>query len=270
MLANIVTFWSGPVSYLERTCAASMRAQGNAVTIYSYTPALTETARLDVDVRDARTILPLNVELERLGAIKPAIVADLFRLALMQQGAGVWLDLDIVQIAPLPKPSRPLFAIEGTKGKINNAALHLPQDSRLLADLVRFTNTRPVMAPWWTGRRWAKHAAAQWIGRPIQPENCQWGVFGPKALTWFVDQNGMRPQALGPETFYPVAWDDRADLVDDVDLAGRFTDKSIGVHLWANGLRKLIAEKGIHGRSFLAQTAKRYDVALPPDQLRAD
>ncbi len=270
MLANIVSFWSGPVSYLERTCVASMRAQGNAITLYSYTPALIETAKLDVEVRDARKILPLNDELERIGAAKPAIVADLFRLALMQQGAGVWLDLDIVQIAPLSQPAGPLFAIEGSKGKINNAALYLPRESALLAELVRFTSARPVMAPWWTGRRWAKHTAAQWIGRPIPPEACQWGVFGPKALTWFADQNGMRPQALGPETFYPVAWDDRADLVDNVDVAGRFTEKSIGVHLWANGLRKLIAEKGIHRGSFLARTAERYGVDLPADKLRAD
>ncbi len=270
MLAQIVSFWSGPVSYLERTCAASMRAQGHPVTIYSYTPALIEAAKLDADVRDARTILALNDEIARIAAAKPAIVADLFRLALMQQGAGVWLDLDIVQIAPLPRPSGPLFAVEGTKGKINNAALYLPKDSPLLAEMMRFTAARPVMAPWWTGRRWLKHSAAQWIGRPIPPESCQWGVFGPKALTWFADQNGLRGHALGPETFYPVAWDDRADLVDDVDVAGRFTEKSIGVHLWANGLRKLIAEKGIHPASFLAKTAQRYGIALPADKLRAN
>lgn len=268
MLAQIVSFWSGPISYLERTCAASMRAQGNAVTLYSYTPAVLEAAKLGVEIRDARTVLPLDAEIERIAAAKPAIVADLFRLALMQQGAGVWLDLDIVQIAPLPKPSGPLFAVEGTKGKINNAALYLPQDHRLLADMARFTKTRPVMAPWWTGRRWTKHTAAQWISRPIPPENCQWGVFGPKALTWFADRNGMRGQALAPETFYPVAWDDRADLIDNVDLSARLTDKSIGVHLWANGLRKLIAEKGIHRDSFLAKSAARYGVELPADKLR--
>ena len=268
MLANIVSFWSGPVSTLERVSASSMHAQGNPVAIYSYTPELIEAARLPVEVRDARGVLPLDDEVQRIAQAKPAVVADMFRLELMRRGLGVWLDLDIVQVAPLPQPAGPVFAVEGTKGKINNAALYLPQDSLLLADMLRFVGTRPVMAPWWTGKRRVRHALARMIGRPIPPENCQWGVFGPKALTWYVDQLQLRHQAWTSDTFYPVAWDDRFDLIEAVEISRRFSAKTIGVHMWANGLRKLIAEKGIHRQSFLAETAARYGVALPPEKLR--
>ena len=268
MLAELISFWSGPVSYLERVAVASMRAQGNPVAVYSYTPELIEAANLGIEVRDARAILPLDGEVQRIASVKPAIVADIFRLELMQRGFGVWLDLDIVQVAPLQTPSGPMFAVEGRSEKINNAALYLPADSALLGDLLRFVGTRPVMAPWWAGKRRLKHSLAGMIGRPIPPENCQWGVFGPKALTWFVDQRGMRREALLPETFYPVAWDDRADLVDDVDISARITAGTTGVHLWANGLRRLIAERGIHRQSFLAKTAARYAVELPADRLR--
>ena len=267
MLANIVSFWSGPVSYLERLFGTSMHAQGNPVAVYSYSPELIEAASLPVEVRDARTVLPLDGEVQRIARAKPAVVADMFRLELMRRGLGVWLDLDIVQVAPLLKPAAPIFAVEGTKGKINNAALYLPQDSPLLAEMLRFVGTRPVMAPWWTGKRRLKHSIAGMIGRPIPPENCQWGVFGPKALTWYVDQCGLRTQASGPETFYPVAWDDRADLVENTDISARITAGTIGVHLWANGLRKLIAEQGIHRQSFLAKTAEKYGVELPADKL---
>ena len=268
MLANVVSFWSGPVSYLERISAASMRAQGNPVALYSYTPETIEAAGLGVEVRDARSVLPLDDEVQRIARAKPAVVADIFRLELMRRGLGVWLDLDIVQVAPLPKPEGPIFAIEGPSEKVNNAALFLPQESALLGDLLQFVGARPVMAPWWTGKRRLKHAAAKMIGRPIPPENCQWGVFGPKALTWYVDQLGLRGEALTPDTFYPVGWDDRADLIENVDISGRITPKTIGVHLWANGLRRLIAEKGIHAESFLAKTADKYSVALPREKLR--
>ena len=268
MLANLVSFWSGPVSYLERLSAASMRAQGNPVAIYSFTPELIEAAGLGVEVRDARGVLLLDDEVQRIARAKPAVVADIFRLELMRRGLGVWLDLDIVQVAPLPKPDGPIFAVEGRSEKINNAALYLPKNSTLLGELLRFVGQRPVMAPWWTGKRRLKHSVSRMIGRPIPPENCQWGVFGPKALTWYVDQLGLRAEAWTPDTFYPVAWDDRAELVEHVDISGRFTPKTIGVHLWANGLRRLIAEKGIHQQSFLASTAGTYGVELPREKLR--
>ncbi len=266
--ARIVSFWSGPVSYMERLSAKSMRRQGHALTVFSYAPLTLQNGGLDADIRDAREVLPLTGEHERLATASPAVLADIFRLEVMRQKLGVWLDLDMLMVAPLAEPSGPVFAIEGPRGTVNNAALYLAPESKLLADMMAFVAARPVRAPWWTGKRWAKHAFWAAVGQPIPPEECQWGVFGPKALTWFVDQNGMRGEAAAPETFYPVAWNDRARLIGKDDVWKSCTHDTVAVHLWANGLRRAIAASGIDPESFLAQMAKSHDEELPKAALQ--
>lgn len=266
--ARIVSFWSGPVSWMERLSAKSMRRQGHTLTVYSYAPHLLRDGGLEADIRDARDMLPLTGEHARLVSASPALLSDIFRLELMRQNSGVWLDLDMLMVAPLIAPAGPIFAVEGPRGAINNAALYLPADSNLLADMSAFVAARPVRAPWWTGKRRLKHAFWATVRRPIPPEDCQWGVFGPKALTWFVDQNGMRAVAAAPETFYPVSWNDRAKLVSKDDVWRLCTHETVAVHLWANGLRKLIATSGVERESFLAQMARSLDEELPKAALQ--
>lgn len=263
-LATIVTFWDGPITFMERTSVASMRAHGHNVIVYSYAPETIERQSIDAVVEDARSVLPLTPELQRIAKAKPAFAADIFRLELMRQSRGVWMDLDIVLVAPLEAPSADLYGFEEVRSHVvNNAVLYLAPASPLLHSLIEFVHRRPVMAPWWRGKRLWKHRLALLARVPIAPENCQWGVFGPKALTWFVDELRLRHVVQPAEVFYPVSWNKRGELIDGTRVEEQFLPSTVCVHLWANGLRNMIAGRGLDPGSYLARTARRLGVTIP-------
>lgn len=241
MRTRIFSFWHGPLTWIEQTCISSILAQGHPLTVYSYDPIdLKRSIDPRATVLDARHALPLSTEIDRQMAVKPALPANLIRYKLLEQSAGTWLDLDVLLLKPMPDLEY-CFGYEAEDRRhVNNAILRLPADSPVLRDLIDFCEHRPVLAPWWTGRRKWRHKVWAAVGRPIQPEDCQWGVFGPKALTHFVRQHGLEGFAFDHKACYPVSFRDAADLVEPSGRVERhFSSETVAVHLWANKLRKI-------------------------------
>lgn len=266
MTSRLFTFWNGPLTWIERLCLASQIEQGHPVTLFGYGLAERDLNVPGVVIEDARPVLPMTHEIEHLLRVSPQIVADWFRYRGLQRRLGTWIDTDMLLLKPVPPLDR-LYGFEHpSRSKINNAILFLRPEDPILTDLIQFSERRPVMAPWWQGKRAFKHRLRNAIGWPIPPEDCQWGVFGPKALTHFVEVRGGGGSALPHSWFYPVPFERTADLVTDgADVTDCLVPETVGVHLWASRVRKLLAGGAPGPHSFLGRAAREGAGAVSPD-----
>ena len=119
MLPDVATFWHGPLDRLRQTCLRSQVAAGHKVTVYSFDPipGLPD----GVANAGAEAILP-HAFSERLRPPQPdgswrdwttLQFSDFFRMRLMAERAGLWLDADVLLLKPVEiDPIKPLFAWE--------------------------------------------------------------------------------------------------------------------------------------------------------------
>ena len=107
MRPDVVTFWHGPLDRLRLTCLRSQVAAGHKVTVYSFDPlpGLPD----GVGNAEAEAILPHSFS-ERLRPPQPdgswrdwtiLQFSDFFRMRLMAEKAGLWLDADVLLLKPV-------------------------------------------------------------------------------------------------------------------------------------------------------------------------
>src|SRR3954465_13324473 len=145
MRPDVVTFWHGPLEALGQPCLRSQVAAGHAVTVYSFDPipGLPD----GVTNAEAEAILPYAFS-EKLRPAQPdgswrdwttLQFSDFFRMRLMAQGAGLWLDADVLLLKPVEIDlAKPYFAWERPR-QLGNSVLYLPPSDpivRAFADLM--------------------------------------------------------------------------------------------------------------------------------------
>jgi hypothetical protein len=105
----IQTFWAGPISDMELLCLKSWVGHGHPVHLYTYD----DISGLPVGVirMDAREIVPEDEVFLYDGPMPKTVTADAFaympfadkfRYRLLRFNGGLWLDLDIILIRPIP------------------------------------------------------------------------------------------------------------------------------------------------------------------------
>jgi len=129
----LVSYWDGPVKWLERLCVRSMRDAGHPVILFGHDVAALEREGLGAsEIHDAREILaddhPAN-RYREAGAFQH--FADVFRLELLRRGRGVWTDMDCLMLKPIAPKEGYLFG-RFNGDTLNNAVLMLPQGSAVL------------------------------------------------------------------------------------------------------------------------------------------
>src|SRR3954449_10490263 len=140
MQPDIVTFWHGPLDALRRTCLRSQVAAGHKVTVYSFDPI----ADLPDGVvnAEAEAILP-HAFSEKLRPPQPdgswrdwttLQFSDFFRMRLMAESAGLWLDADVLLLKPGEIDlAKPYFAWVRRRPLGNSVALRPSRDALGLA-----------------------------------------------------------------------------------------------------------------------------------------
>jgi len=235
-LPTIVSFWHGPLSWLERLCAHSFVRNGHRVELYSYDhPGALPNG---VEWRDAAEILPRDKLVFYKGRGTPGVFSDYFRMSLLKAGRGIWADLDVYCVRPIDNPPEYLFGYE-RDNSINGAVLLIPADAPLLDDLLAvFTETRrPIFEPHLPPFRRLEVAAKRLLGMQVPPEHMQYGATGPFALTHYVRQHNLEGYVRPREVFYPVAYEDIPTLtqpgsrIEDV-----ITPRTLAVHIWRSQL----------------------------------
>lgn len=235
-LPPIVSFWHGPMSWLERLSITSFRRRGHPVTVYSYEPIATLPA--GAQWRDAGQVLPREKLVFYKGKGTPGVFSDHFRYAALAAGLGVYADLDVYCLRPIEGPPDYLMAWE-RPGSVNGAVLHIPAGTPLLEHLLAiFTEQRrPLFEPHLPPLRRYEVAIRRLFGDRVSAEHMQYGATGPMALTHYVTRLGLAGRVLPAASFYPVPYEGIPGLMrSGSSLEGAIRPETRAIHLWRSQL----------------------------------
>jgi hypothetical protein len=234
MRPDVVTFWHGPLDRLRQTCLRSQVAAGHKVTVYSFAPL----PGLPDGVRhaDAEAVLPFAFS-ERLRPPQPdgswrdwttLQFSDFFRMRLMAQGAGLWLDADVLLLKAVEiDPQRPYFAWERPR-QLGNSVLYLPSDDPIVAAFVQLMQQKDLTPDWLSLRHRLTFALRRLRGKSHRLSDIRVAIFGPASLTALARRSGELRHALPKKSFYavhaePARFFERADfstLIGDPEIIG--------------------------------------------------
>ena len=202
MRPDVVTFWHGPLDRLRLTCLRSQVAAGHKVTVYSFDPipGLPD----GVGNAEAEAILPHSFS-ERLRPPEPdgswrdwtiLQFSDFFRMRLMAERAGLWLDADVLLLKPIEiDPAKPYFAWERRR-QLGNSVLYLPADNptvRAFEDLIEQEDLTP---DWLALRHRVTFMLRQVRHRSSRLSDIRVAIYGPAAITALARRAGELRHAL--------------------------------------------------------------------------
>lgn len=246
---TLVSFWDGPVSWMERLCLAAALATGHRVRIYTYSPVELARALPGVEIVDAEQVVARDSEaFRRVLPVARAYFADIFRLKLMVMGAGVWIDLDVLMLAPMASLSVPasgyIYGLE-RPDLIGNSVLYLPARSAMLEEALRLSTSFAWTAPWWPWHKKLRrslsasveHCGARLAGRPAPVFKKTF--MGPHVLTYLARRMGLIERAQPPCVFYPVPQTEFRRYMGPVDEVERsiVAGRTVAVHLCHGSFR---------------------------------
>lgn len=239
---QIGALWiEGRLSFLEQLCLKSYVDAGHETILYHYGEV---TGVPDgVEMRDARDVLPQTGFLthERTGS--PALHSDLFRYKMLEKGDHIiWADTDAYCVKPFKTKTGHFFGWESKK-HVNGGVLGLPPDSEALGRLLEFTSDEFAIPPWLPDDVQADYRAAAERGAPVHAGEMKWGVWGPHAVSHFLEETGEIKYALPQAGLYPFTFKDRRLMLrPDYDVSNRVTDETYSIHFYGRRMRKRIVE----------------------------
>jgi len=210
MRPDVVTFWQGPLDRLRQTCLRSQLAAGHKVTVYSFEPLAGLPA--GVGNAEAEAILP-HAFSEKLRPPEPdgswrdwttLQFSDFFRMRLMAQGAGLWLDADVLLLKSVEiDPAKPFFACERRR-QIGNSVLYLPPHDPIVAAFHDLMEQEELEPDWLALRHRLILTLRELRGKSDRVADLRVAIFGPAALTALARRNGSHSHALPKKSFYAV------------------------------------------------------------------
>ena len=233
MLPDVVTFWHGPLDALRLTCLRSQVAAGHKVTVYSFEPL--PQLPDGVGNAEAEAILP-RAFAERLRPTGPDGVwrdwtvlqfSDFFRMRLMAQSAGLWLDPDVLLVRPVEiDPAKPYFAWERPR-QLGNSVLYLPSGDPIVAAFASLMQ-QDELTPEWLALRHSLIFALRKLRGSKRLSDIRVAIYGPAALTALARRAGELRYALPRKSFYAVHAEPRlffepsdfSKLVGDPEIVG--------------------------------------------------
>ena len=241
MRPDVVTFWHGPLDRLRQTCLKSQVAAGHKVTVYSFEPlpGLPD----GVGNAEAEAILPHGFA-EKLRPPQPdgswrdwttLQFSDFFRMRLMAQGAGLWLDADVLLLKPVEiDPAKPFFAWERPR-QLGNSVLYLPADDAIVTAFEELMQQDELTPDWLALRHRLIFALRKLRGKSNRLADIRVAIFGPAALTALAARCGELGHALPKKSFYAVHAEPTL-FFDPSDFAGLISDAGItGLHISPKG-----------------------------------
>src|SRR6266567_656840 len=241
MLPDVATFWHGPLDEFRLTCLRSQVAAGHKVTVYSFEPL----AGLPDGVgnAEAEAILPHSFS-EKLRPAQPdgtwrdwtvLQFSDFFRMRLMAQGAGLWLDADVLLLKPVEiDPQKPYFAWERPR-QLGNSVLYLPPGDPIVTAFENLMKQEELTPDWLALRHRLTFALRQLRGKSNRLSDIRVAIFGPAALTALARRHGELRHALAKKSFYAVHADPKRFFAQ-TDFSALLADPEIvGLHISPKG-----------------------------------
>jgi hypothetical protein len=241
ILPDVVTFWHGPLDTLRRTCLRSQLAAGHKVTVYSFDtiPGLPD----GIANSEAEAILP-HAFSERLRPPQPdgswrdwttLQFSDFFRMRLMAESAGLWLDADVLLLKPVEiDPAKPFFAWERPR-QIGNSVLYLPLGDPIVTAFAKLMEQEELTPDWLSLRHRLTFALRRMRGGSNRLSDIRVAIFGPAALTALANRSGSIRDALPKKSFYAVHAEPKR-FFEPSDFSALIGDPDIwGLHISPKG-----------------------------------
>jgi hypothetical protein len=234
MRPDVVTFWHGPLDPLRQICLRSQVAAGHKVTVYSFEPL----AQLPdgVDNAEAEAVLP-HTFAEKLRPTGSDGVwrdwttlqfSDFFRMQLMAQGAGLWLDADVLLLRPVEiDVTKPFFAWERPR-QLGNSVLYLPSGDPIVTAFAALMQQDELTPDWLALRHRLTFALRRLRGKSTRLSDIRVAIYGPAALTALARRADELRYALPKKSFYAVHAEpklffepsDFSELIGDPEVLG--------------------------------------------------
>jgi hypothetical protein len=241
MRPDVVTFWHGPLDALRRTCLRSQVAAGHKVTVYSFDPipGLPD----GVGNAEAEAILP-HAFSEKLRPPQPdgswrdwtiLQFSDFFRMRLMAESAGLWLDADVLLLKPVEIDlAKPYFAWERPR-QLGNSVLYLPADDPIVVAFEGLIEQEELTPDWLALRHRLTFALRRLRGGSRRLSDIRIAIYGPASLTALANRTGKLFYALPKKSFYAVHADPKR-FFEPSDFATLISDPGIiGLHISPKG-----------------------------------
>ncbi|MBR1247398.1 hypothetical protein JQ609_10675 [Bradyrhizobium sp. AUGA SZCCT0169] len=241
MRPDVVTFWHGPLDALRLTCLRSQVAAGHKVTVYSFDPL----AGLPNGVgnAEAEAILPHSFS-ERLRPPQPdgswrdwtiLQFSDFFRMRLMAEKAGLWLDADVLLLKPVEiDPAKPYFAWERPR-QLGNSVLYLPPSDPIVTAFENLMKQDELTPDWLALRHRLTFKLQQLRGGSNRLSDIRVAIFGPAALTALARRSDELQHALPKQSFYAVHAEPKL-FFEPSDYSALLADPAIiGLHISPKG-----------------------------------
>lgn len=224
----LFTFWTGPLTWVERLCFVSAITTGHKLTVYSYQPLSGLPA--GVANGDANDVIPFDrFFLHRTGS--SAMFSDLFRYEGLRRSLGTWVDADMLMLRPLADLGEVILGWT-PRPEVNNAVIRLPPDHPFLASMKRLAEARVPVAAHWPLKTKVRQIMRTCIGLQKPISQCPLLTFGPPAITHFVRCRGLEHQVLPAEVLFPVPGSEAPIAFDPQEKVERFfTQNTRAVHL---------------------------------------
>ena len=260
---RVAALWiGGPLSFLEQLCLVSFVHAGQHVTLFSYDPV--PNAPTGVELADAREIMPVAVEVRHSASGSPAPQADAFRYRMLAKlDRTIWADTDAYCVKPFTTANGHFHGWESRRS-VNNGVLGLPADSETLARLIDLTSDPYRIPPFLKPEETRALEDAATEGQPKHAGEMPWGVWGPKALTYFLHETGEVRHSLPVSALYPVHFKDRRLILrPGWDASEAITDETFSIHFYGRRMRRRLVthEGGIpRPRSLFGQLLKKHGI----------
>ncbi|WP_237212700.1 hypothetical protein [Ruegeria lacuscaerulensis] len=252
----------GPLSFLEQLCIKSFLDVGQHVCLYTYG----DVANIPegTERRDACEVLSGENIITHKRTGSPAVHADKFRYRMLaQQPDMIWADTDAYCVKPFTTDNGH-FHGHLAPNEINNGVLRLPPDSPTLYDLIDYTEN-PYRIPPWLPTKFRRELIRDALdGNPKHAGEMLWGVWGPRALTWLLRQNGEAQFSFPSEVLYPVSFKERRVMSRASGDADRFvTDETMSIHFYGRRMRSFIRNRfgGVpHPESMVGRLVEKHGI----------
>jgi hypothetical protein len=244
VIPDVATFWDGPLDALRLLCLRSQVAVGHRVTLYSFAPL----AGLPDGVvnADAEAVLP-RAFAERLRPSGPdgswrdwttLQFSDFFRMRLMAQGAGLWLDADVLLLKPIEiDPAKPYFAWEKSR-QLGNSVLYLPPNDPIIKAFDALMQQDELTPDWLAWRHRLTFAWRKWRGGSQRLSDIRVAIFGPASLTALAQRFGYADYALPRKSYYSIHAEPKR-FFEPSDFSALISDPEIlGFHISPKGRGK--------------------------------
>lgn len=231
-LVTVNMLWIGErLGVVERLSILSYLQQGHPVRLHVYGEV--QDVPDGAELADANETMPFDMAMSLwipLNGGSYALASDYFRMKLMQSGAGLWSDSDMICLCPIEVEGN-LFGLE-TDASINTAILRLDPDSPIVRDIL--AGFSPNHVPYWLpAARQVRWWARKLTFRPFGATDFRWGTLGPRALTGLARRYGVDHLAAPVDVYYPLPLERWREAFEPGGCFDEFvTERSRTIHLW--------------------------------------